>query len=323
MKTLDRYIIRQFLLNYVILFIAMVTLILLLELIVNLDEFGQAAQRVEGNWFDRVWQVVGAGVDYFAPMIPLYYVYMAGLLAVGATGFTLMGLIRHRELVAMLAGGVSMFRIAAPIIVIGFATNVLLFVDQEYVIPPLKQKIGRSKSDIKHGGIRPFAFYFVPDGQSWLFTGSKFDAKSMTIDDLTVLKRSPEGRLYAKVVAVAAVWNDNPGTPGWNLIQGYEIKQIFDDDTDRPVLTRDPVEVTYLPTDLDPTTLMLKRHEKFRQLLSQRGWLILNGSVSSPCRKRKSLNGLGQGPMLRMPSTRALMMKATLPIPGTSFSASQ
>ncbi|MAE61498.1 MAG: hypothetical protein CMJ49_09105 [Planctomycetaceae bacterium] len=271
MKTLDRYIIRQYLVNYAILFVAMVMLIMLLELIVNLDEFGQAAEKVEGGWIDRARAVSAATLDYFLPMIPLYFVYMSGLLAIGAAGFTLTGLIRNRELVAMLAGGVSMYRIAAPILVIGFAANVLLFVDQEFIIPPLKQKLGRAAADIKHGEVRPFEFFFVPDSNDWLFTAGRFDAAEQMMTNVTVLKRD-QGRLYAEVTAQSAVWDAD--LSGWHLTQGYEIKQLQDDEGGM-ALVRDPRQIAFLPTDLDPTTLVLIRHKKFRQLLSQRELMSL------------------------------------------------
>ena len=48
-----------------------------------------------------------------------------------------------------------------------------------------------------------------------------------------------------------------------------------------------------------------------------------SGRVSSPCRNRNELNGLSDGPRSRSSCTRALMMNATLPMPGKLPNISQ
>src|ERR1043165_8386447 len=102
MSILDRYISRQFLFNFVTLFVVIGGLYVLLDLIVNFDEFVKAAQRTESQGvIERAGETAYKIWDFYWPSMFQLYNYMAGLLPVGAAGFTLAGLVRNRELVAM------------------------------------------------------------------------------------------------------------------------------------------------------------------------------------------------------------------------------
>src|SRR4051812_7421296 len=125
MKILDRYIIlRNFLINFVILLVVFVLLFVLVDLVFNFDEFLKAGRGM-GLMRGLVWVVW----DYYSPMVPFLYVYFSGLLVVAAMGFTFAGLSRSGEMVAMVSSGISMYRIAAPVVVVGFLLNALALPD--------------------------------------------------------------------------------------------------------------------------------------------------------------------------------------------------
>ena len=56
----------------------------------------------------------------------------------------------------MVSSGISMHRIAAPIVVVGGLLNVLTLLDQEWVIPDLAYRLTRSKSQVRYEAIRSF-----------------------------------------------------------------------------------------------------------------------------------------------------------------------
>ena len=300
MRILDRYIIRLFLLNLLILFVVVIGLIVLLDLIINFDEFVQAAQRMEGDGWGRVAGTARVIVDFYTPLVFLFYVYLAGLLPLGAAAFTLATLIRNRELTAMLAGGVSMYRIAMPILVLGFGVNLLMVADQELVLPELARKVGRSHSDLKEGGARAIELRFAPDGKGALFTARAFDPQSGVMKDLTILRRRPTGdgtygRAVERITADRATWNEANG--GWVLENGVAVRREIQRDTDStaergsaaPAFAsvrsdpqtnsgagsgaldaREHYAIDFFPSDLDPTTIMLREKSRYRQLLSLR-----------------------------------------------------
>jgi len=90
MKTLDRYIVRQFLTNFAILFVVLMSLFVVVDLIVDLDEFIQAGAAHADAWIGGRWMAtLGITVGYYGPTVLLVYVFFNGLIVVGAMGFTL------------------------------------------------------------------------------------------------------------------------------------------------------------------------------------------------------------------------------------------
>ena len=88
MKTLDRYIIREFLVNFGVLLAVLMTLFVVIDLIVGLDEFLRAgkahAHRYAGSELLATLMVM---VDYYVPMLVMVYVFLSGLIVLGAMHF--------------------------------------------------------------------------------------------------------------------------------------------------------------------------------------------------------------------------------------------
>lgn len=273
MKLLDRYILRLFLLNFVILFVVITGLILLLDLILNFDEFVQAAQRLESDGWAQAWQVVLTVVDFYGPRVLLFYVYFAGLLPLGAAGFTLAQLLRHRELTAMLASGISMHRIAMPILVLGFGANLLLIANQEFVLPGMAPKLARSQSDVGRGELY-YRIHFMPAADGALYTAAKYIADTQTMQNLTVLRREKIdgeeyfGRSFQRITADSAVWD--PRNNGWRLENGA----VHYIEGGEPGSGRFAVQrtepIAFMASDLDPLTISLREEAAFSNLLSMR-----------------------------------------------------
>ena len=70
---------------------------------------------------------------------------------------------RHHELTAMLASGVSLFRVAAPIILISIGFGLLTVVNQEFLIsqPDIVQKLLRGHDEINVPVSKSQPIYFV------------------------------------------------------------------------------------------------------------------------------------------------------------------
>ena len=279
MKVIDRYIIRQFLVNYLVLFAALMLLIITLDLIVNIDEFTQVTDRLaeDASAWAQFTEVVWAILDFYGPQVFLFYVYAAGVLPIAAAGFTFAALMRHRELTAMLAGGISLYRVAVPVLLVGCAMSALVLVDQELIIPALRDKLTRTHKHVKAGDIWPFAVEFVPDmidadgdgvyEHNLLFYSKKYDNKTQTMERPTILRRDRHGRAVEKITAAQAEWDDT--RKGWELIDGYSVQQSATDAAGATNVRQiDPEPIEFLPSGLDPTTLMLHRNSRMRQLLS-------------------------------------------------------
>ena len=148
MRLLDRYIVKQFVQNFVILGVVLAGLFVLVDLIVDLDEFLKAGRAHADQRGGVVLATLWVMADYYGPILLLIYSTMSGLLVVAAMGFTIAQLQRSRELTAILAGGVSLYRVAAPVLVAGFMLNLIVLPVQELAIPRLSDKLVRSKSQV-------------------------------------------------------------------------------------------------------------------------------------------------------------------------------
>lgn len=129
------------------------------------------------------------------------------------------------ELVAMRAGGVSIQRIGAPIIIVGLLVSVGGLAVNEAVVPPAKQAAFEIARDV-HSTVKGTDFALeVRDDQDrlerWLYARS-FDAERLTLTDATVLDftlgRRPylytaeraqwQGQLWVLEKVELTTWND-------------------------------------------------------------------------------------------------------------------
>jgi lipopolysaccharide export system permease protein len=316
MKTLDRYIIRQFVVNFAILYVVLMTLFVVVDLIVNLDEFlkggynwaqrqtvAQSAENIgqpvstvleliqrdaepkqiaerlritetqartvlreaEPGQLLRVIGVVRTIADFYGPMVILIYAFFSGLIVVAAMGFTLSGLSRSRELTAMTSSGISLYRVAMPILVAGIGLNVLALPVQEFIVPRLADKLSRKKSHVKYQTVRQFAFQYAPDGNGSLISAASFDAEHEQLSEMRVVLRNDDGLQIGHITAAQGAWNES--RQGWDLIDGYTVRPGGVGESAVRALDRRHESVDFLATDLSPTLIKTRRSADYIRLL--------------------------------------------------------
>ncbi|QQE12201.1 LptF/LptG family permease [Planctomycetota bacterium] len=307
MKTLSLYIIKNFLVNFVILLAVLMLLFVLVDLTINMDDFIKAGantakvQNIESaanaygvpseklvDLFDKkasddviarelnlqkaqikqikndiepgsissfigtVWHIV----DYYTPMMLLIYVFFSGLIVTAAMGFTFSAMIRARELTAIIASGISLYRVALPIVIVGGILSLINLPLQEYAIPAMAERITRDKLDLKRNENRDAPVIFARDGEGNLISGANFLKDEEQFNKgITILVRDEKGLTKQQIRATQASWDGNNG--GWKLVQGA----VF-----TPPSGHDAIE--FFQTDLSPTVLKLRQNDMYRQLMS-------------------------------------------------------
>ena len=123
MKILDRYIIREFLRMLVLGVAALVLVATVVAIFERLDTVVEHKPPVS------------VAIGYFLTRIPQDVFMIAPISMLLTTLLVTGGFARNSEIVAMLAGGVSVYRIMAPILVIGFVISLAMFGLNEFVIP--------------------------------------------------------------------------------------------------------------------------------------------------------------------------------------------
>ena len=311
MRTLDAYLVRLFLLNFVVLLAVLMTLFVLVDFIVDIDEFLQAGAAWSQDGYaggNRVLATLAAVGGYYGPQSLLIYVFLSGPIVVGAMGFTFTQLSRQRELLAMLAGGISLHRVGLPVLTAGAVLAAATLPLQEFVLPELGPRLLRAKSELKNSEQRRNPLVFVPDGAGNLWSAADFRSRSRPPEllQLRVLERKDDGGLERLVLAERALWREDAtaaagvgGAGGagvvtgrWELVQGDGLRPptvaagVAPDEVvpDRALSKLEPVPA--LPTQLSPEVLVAQQAALLPSVLSLRRLQALAANEALTPRQR-------------------------------------
>jgi len=267
MRVFDRYIIRQYLINFVILTLVLMTLFVVVDFIVNQDEFFEAGRLRADRMGGIVPATLYSIVDYYGPLLVLAYVYFSGLLAVGAAGFTLSSLERNHELIALTAGGISLYRVAAPVLIAGGVLGGITLPIQEMVIPPLASKLARGPGQVKADTLNSFAVHYAPDERGNLLSAARFNPGDQTLESVSILERDEDGRAFRRTEAELAHWDES--SQAWTFpVTGYAIALQEQGRDGQAMGSPEPIAVASYETQLSPTVLVVRRASIFVRLLS-------------------------------------------------------
>lgn len=280
MLTLDRYIAVRFLASFVLLFMLLFVFAVAIDLILNLDRFVQAARDTSGPEAGVIrisFTLVMHVVHFQLPRLFQFYAFLNAMVAVGAMGFTLAHMHRHRELVAILASGVSLHRVAMPFVVIIFGLSVLQLLNQEYILPKIAPLLLRDHGHIGRQSVREFAVPLTADAEGHLIQAPAFDPRTAVLRWPSILVRDEYGRTVKRIIAREARWeppqSDDavpgaPGSGGWRLLDGTMLSAVAEDSSGSGASQETPVEFFW--TDVNPDVLTSRQHGQYMAMLSLR-----------------------------------------------------
>ncbi|MBI1749950.1 MAG: LPS export ABC transporter permease LptF [Acidobacteria bacterium] len=161
--------------------------------------------------------------DYFRYLTPLLIYQLLPLAVLVAVIVTMSVLAKNNELVAFKANGVSLYRLAVPLLGAGLVlASAMLLLDDTY-LPYTNKRQDALRNQIKG---RPTQTFFQPRRQ-WIFgEGTRlynyelFDPENRLFGGLNVFELDPETfQMRRRVYAARATWNDALKT--WNLEDGW------------------------------------------------------------------------------------------------------
>lgn len=260
MRLLDRYIVRSFLLNYLLAFAVMCGMYVLLDLIVNFDRFSKGAAMAGES--TALMGSMGLDIlEYYSYQLLVIFQQVAGAIPLMAAGFTMVRMTRHNELTAMLASGVSLYRVATPIVLVSIIFSGLVIVDQEVLMPACADKLIRKHEEVNRTASKTDPVFFIKDADNSLFMASAFDSTAQTLKDVRIIQRDEDGTPIGRIMADSAVWNpnlkNNPGSAGgWQFKNARHIDDRTGNDPTKKLAER--VDATYdYFTNLSPQQLDL------------------------------------------------------------------
>lgn len=163
MKILDRYLLRQFIQVFLICFFSMMGLYVVIDAFQHLDQFSNHAKE-NGN----LLAIMG---KYYAYRSLSFFDRTGGILAMIAALFTATWLQRHNELTAMLAAGISKFRVIKPLLAAAIVVSLLGVANRELVIPRIRNELMRDTKDLS--GIQTRDLETRYDGQTDIQIGGE------------------------------------------------------------------------------------------------------------------------------------------------------
>jgi lipopolysaccharide export system permease protein len=264
-QTLDRYIIRSFIFNYVLSLFVMISMYVTLDLFVNFDEFTEESPPLA--------VVVRHIASFYGYNLPLYFAQLAGMITLFAAALTLARMLRNNEMTALLASGVSMYRVAAPVLLVGVLVNGLWVVDQEVVIPRIAHKLARPRDDVE--GRRVYGVWCLRDGPQRLVSAAKFYPIDRRLARMIVIERRQDGSLDGIIKADLATWTVETNEAGkvarrgWKLARGVRFRPGANaQDVFSPEQDIEPTRVDFYPSDLAPDEIVLRQAAQWMNFLS-------------------------------------------------------
>ncbi len=205
---IDRYLVRQYLIFLGIGTGVGLVLIAVVDLLQTLDRFLRSKPPFVTILEHFLYRMPGE-LYKGLPMIVLI-----------ATVFLFLSLTRQRELDALKAAGVSLYRASLPILLVAGAISVLAVVFQEVALPDINAKADEVDR-VKIRGQLPR--HLQRQTQIWyrssdtrFFRMALLDPVGKSMEGLTVLEISPDFRLVERVDARTAQWTPE----GWQLVDG-------------------------------------------------------------------------------------------------------
>ncbi|NOY43019.1 MAG: LptF/LptG family permease [Planctomycetes bacterium] len=197
MMILDRYLLRQYVQIFVICFVSMMGLYIVIDAFGHLDQFSSYAKE-NGN----LLAIIG---EYYAYRSLSFFDRAGGILAMIAAIFTATWLQRHEELTAMLAAGISKFRVIKPLIFATIAVSLLGVANREFIIPTVRDELARDTNDLGGTESRDLEPRF--DGRTdILISGQKTIAKEQRILEPTFILPSRLAQYDKQLVAENAYY---------------------------------------------------------------------------------------------------------------------
>jgi lipopolysaccharide export system permease protein len=263
MRILDRYIIKSFLVNYLLALGVMVGMYTLFDLIINFENFAKGAATAATQAATPVppsaYSVLADMADYYAFQLLVIFQLVSGAIPTLAAGFTMVRMTRHHELTAMLASGVSLYRVAAPIVIVSMAIAGLHVLNQEFIIsqPFVIEKLVRKHGQVNAPVTRTDRLDFVVDADRSLISARVYDPAKKQMKDVFIVQRDEGGAAIRHWVAKTATWEVPPG----ELAEAWVMRDvIFEDDAANVDRSRQAAEarpiLTYR-TRIDPEQLDL------------------------------------------------------------------
>lgn len=201
MRILEKYIIKNLSSIFLSVLVIFLFLYVVVDIFSNLDDM--LKQHMTFNIL----------INYYLTFLPTIFVQVSPFASLLATLYTLGGLNKDNEIIAMRSSGLSIWQIIKPILVFSIFISVLVFLVNEKIVPQtaqlnqnIKQNLSKGKKIIQEDTIKNLAFFGT---KNRLFFINKFYPKTNNLEGIIILEEDQHQNVLKKIVAQKGVWEQN------------------------------------------------------------------------------------------------------------------
>ena len=248
MRILDRYLLREFVWPLLYCFDAFALLMIVIDLFATLNDFIDYHASL------------GTVVHYYLIFFPEMFVLIMPMSLLLGLLFCLSNLSKHNELTAMRASGVSLMRLALPLLGVGLVATLVVFAVNELFVPRSKEQRDALMAVLKGKGQRDVLenFFFANTAERRDWYARRFNTSSFEMENPEVHERKPNGAPDFDIYAERARWIDGQ----WHFFAA----DVYDHRQNPPIVTR--VAETNFPSLKDPPKRLAVEGKRPDQLTS-------------------------------------------------------
>ena len=261
---IDRYLTRAQLHAFLIVFVSLAGLTFVVDAFTNIEEFIAHGAQAGGLW--RVLAV------YYGCRLISFFDATSPVIALASAMFALSWLERHNELTALLAAGISRWRIARPTLVFAAVVSMLAMANRELVLPGVRHAFSRNAQDLRGDAARPFEARYDHRTEI-LFRGRSARMADCRIEAPSLLLPPTLAEYGPQIDAAEAFWKPaSAGRPAGYLLMG--VTEPADIDRLEPLSSGSaPVVLTRSTAPwLDPGQCLVVSDVTFEQLIGSTNW---------------------------------------------------
>ena len=194
---IDRYIGRAQLHAFLVVFVSLAGLYFVFDAFTNMEEF--ITHAAETGSLARVL------ASYYSCRLIWFFDATSPVIALASAMFALSWLERHNELTALLAAGVTRWRIARPVLIFAAVVSLVAAMNRELVIPQIREAFARNAQNLDGNAVQPFESRY-DHRTDILFRGRGARAAGRTIESPSLLMPPQLSDYGPQITAAKATW---------------------------------------------------------------------------------------------------------------------
>jgi lipopolysaccharide export system permease protein len=268
MTRIDRYLLFLYVRVLVICFTSLTGLLIVVQVFSNLDEFMRYAKQHNHS-------LAAVLVEYYGPYSLTIFDRLSGLIALLALLFVIAWLYRTNEFTALMAAGVTKWRVTRPLLIASACVILAAVLLREVAIPQFQDKLDRSPQDLSGEVARPIKPTFDHRTSALLQGRHLLPAKQEIVAPSLRFRDGPIGAACGRqILAGTATYEvGKNGRPTGYKLRHITVPKNIDSIESVYALDGSPLLLTRKDTDwLEPNSVFWVSETEYEMLRGGNAW---------------------------------------------------